>query len=1416
MGARTKIIFISVLSALIASCDFAGGKSAPKDDSKNCRELREKNPDCHWGEINESETLEFTFTKPNETETWEQSEGNWKGFSLSMPAGAYKGSRITVTATLRLSSSSELSSLVLDGDEALAGNTNITLPLVMRDRYEMTDYKMLLVNFSKGDGFTRTLAKELTRNEETGNVTIALNLWGQITVSKSPDPPLLKIKLTDDDTKVAIGATTTVKAEGLYADGTIKDLTDRADWKTEDELTAFFDSSIEVGTVEGVNEGVTKMTATYKDVVGKGTVTVLGAQVESIKVSPDTASIKPKATTKYTAEATLTDGTKKDVSADCTWSSEDENIFTVAGDGETEVTATGSHEGTAQVICTYTNEGDGGEVSGNAEVVVLAPDLESISIRQEAPTVTRVGTTQLNADGLFSDGETRDVTTQVTWASTSTANATIDYQGTKGLAKGVAAGVTTIRISHDGMDDAEVELEVISTGATKLIFYVVPTTAVPNLPINPSIKVWAVDEENALDKTWTGTVELTVAGESNADPELRVFSDKSNDTEAQQRVLATAVNGVATFIAEMHFTSLTTTDIMALVAAKSGQAYRFTATDASTTSTTILTSANSNPVTLIRPFSQRLKSGGTCENDGTQCDTFEITTLADLDAMRLYFNSTPAKTFRLMGDIDASTTSTWNNSRGFLPIGWYLSSPLGSEMSIQLNNAGFNGTFDGGGYRISGLKIYSHSTANLNGSGLFAENKGTIGDLYFTGFNANANKSYYCGSVAGTNANLATISNVYTEHDSSTPMICKHSLGGIVGRSYASGVVQQVAFRGSLGVENSHVVGGIAGEVLALNNSVSVGTISNTITHGKIITSSGSSSYINADAGLIAGKISNSNFTNNIAYGSVAANNSGALTEKGVGGAFGTARRLSAPSYTINGVITDTAIKSTSFNNGGLIGITKDIALNRSIAAGSAVLSGTNSIVASLIADLTHNDGNSFANELNRNISVCALPTTATFIGNNGPNTSIANSSNRTVAHTPANAGTASASEFRDASIEFVPTFRTGLKVGAADKLVFPVKGFCGPWYDGLDVRVTFTGSTTVVRTTTCGAGRWETTANLSTMSDAAITVKVEQQTGSCTFGSNCPSKTVEISKSVATCTGTNAALTNAFTSGTGNSSGDPYLICNASQLQLAQANPTKHFKLGNNIDVGSLNFIPIGTSGTPFSGSFDGNGFEIRRLTIIDTMKRNRTTADPDYAGFFGVVGAGATIANVTITDAMIIGRTNVGILAGKVSNANELTNIAVAGSVTQISGGTAAGGLIGHLADTDMSNIVVDARVAGVDRVGGMIGFAEASAAFDTATDINVRGLVTASGNEVGVVIGASSAYNLATGIVRGGATATSKVGGIIGSITGTVSITSITAHSSSISSDVNGGQLVGFTGGSAATTTGSTNSVSAITGS
>jgi hypothetical protein len=98
----------------------------------------------------------------------------------------------------------------------------------------------------------------------------------------------------------------------------------------------------------------------------------------------------------------------------------------------------------------------------------------------------------------------------------------------------------------------------------------------------------------------------------------------------------------------------------------------------------------------------------------------------------------------------------------------------------------------------------------------------------------------------------------------------------------------------------------------------------------------------------------------------------------------------------------------------------------------------------------------------------------------------------------------------------------------------------------------------------------------------------------------------------------------------------------------------------------GGQGWQPIGTSGDPFSGSFDGQGYEIRDLFT--------DRPDEDGVGLFGLLDERGVIKNVGLVDATVAGKRYVGGLAG--NNSGTLGNSYFSGRVT---GDQCVGGLVG-----------------------------------------------------------------------------------------------------------------------------------------
>ncbi len=141
----------------------------------------------------------------------------------------------------------------------------------------------------------------------------------------------------------------------------------------------------------------------------------------------------------------------------------------------------------------------------------------------------------------------------------------------------------------------------------------------------------------------------------------------------------------------------------------------------------------------------------------------------------------------------------------------------------------------------------------------------------------------------------------------------------------------------------------------------------------------------------------------------------------------------------------------------------------------------------------------------------------------------------------------------------------------------------------------------------------------------------------------------------------------------------DAYKVIDIYGLQGIATTPSlfsKNFALGADIQAGitagwnnGAGFNPIGNASRVFSGSFQGNGYNINGLTI------NR--AGTDNIGLFGYVNGGlAKLDNFSLTNVSIVGNSNVGAVAGSVGGA--VRNISVTGNVT--GKGDNVGGIAGN----------------------------------------------------------------------------------------------------------------------------------------
>jgi hypothetical protein len=213
----------------------------------------------------------------------------------------------------------------------------------------------------------------------------------------------------------------------------------------------------------------------------------------------------------------------------------------------------------------------------------------------------------------------------------------------------------------------------------------------------------------------------------------------------------------------------------------------------------------------------------------------------------------------------------------------------------------------------------------------------------------------------------------------------------------------------------------------------------------------------------------------------------------------------------------------------------------------------------------------------------------------------------------------------------------------------------------------------------------------------------------------------------------------------------------------------------------GGKGWEPIGTSDDQFTGSFDGQGYEIKDLFI------NRP--DEDYVGLFGEVGQEGVTKDIGVVNVTVTGNDYIGGLVGHSDG-----TVGNSYSTGSVNGTEHVGGLVGHNGGI-VNNSYSSGSVIGDSRVGGLVGWNQATlsnsySSCSVTGNSSVGGLVgdnwyydgtvsnsystgsVTGGRWVGGLVGlnyyGSVTYSYSTGSVTG----SSQVGGLVGDNMDTVS--------------------------------------------
>ena len=328
------------------------------------------------------------------------------------------------------------------------------------------------------------------------------------------DATLVSIEVSPAAPSIVNGLTQQFTATGLYSDNSTQDLTTQVTWASSDNVVATMSNAAgSNGLATADSVGSTTVSATSDDVSGDTTLTVTDATLVSIEVSPATPSIVDGLTQQFTATGLYSDNSTQDLTTQVTWNSSDSAVATVSNAVGSKGLATAASVGGTTVSATS----DG--VSGDTTLTVTDATLVSIEVSPAASSIVDGLTQQFTATGLYSDNSTQDLTTEVTWASSDGAVATVSNAvGSNGLATAASVGSTTVSATSG---DVSGDTTLTVTDATLVSIEVTP--AAPSIAngLTQQFTATGLYSDNSTqdlttEVTWSSSDSEAVATVSNA------------------------------------------------------------------------------------------------------------------------------------------------------------------------------------------------------------------------------------------------------------------------------------------------------------------------------------------------------------------------------------------------------------------------------------------------------------------------------------------------------------------------------------------------------------------------------------------------------------------------------------------------------------------------------------------------------------------------------------------------------------------------------------------------------------------------------------------------------------------------------------------------------------------------------------
>lgn len=254
---------------------------------------------------------------------------------------------------------------------------------------------------------------------------------------------LTGIEITPLNAQLQGGITQQYEAVGTFSDNSVQNITILAAWESSAADIAAIDNT---GLVTTIKPGTTTISAAWQDLQSSTGLSVSGATLTVITISPEEGTIARGTTMQFEAEGTYSDDTILDITDLVEWQSSDTGVGIVNAAG----LATGVAPGEVEISITTDVADD--TLSATAALTITDAVMESISLAPGDSTIAEGESQQFTATGIFSDDTEQDITDLATWfTSDNSVGTIINSPDSPGLFVSIDTGTVSIEATFGGV-----------------------------------------------------------------------------------------------------------------------------------------------------------------------------------------------------------------------------------------------------------------------------------------------------------------------------------------------------------------------------------------------------------------------------------------------------------------------------------------------------------------------------------------------------------------------------------------------------------------------------------------------------------------------------------------------------------------------------------------------------------------------------------------------------------------------------------------------------------------------------------------------------------------------------------------------------------------------------------------------------